>query len=91
MNSNVFCGGKCPECEKSGPLHSVSNCKGHSIGIFCSACALDAREVIDRIAGLHGAYIVNGRYLSSPIGTPDVRSLAEAREYVASRSEAVNA
>lgn len=60
-------------------LSEVRNPKGHGVGLVGDCCWQKAREMIDTLASQHGAYIVNGNYLSSPMGTPDVRSFDELK------------
>ena len=52
----------------------INNPKGYSIGLIGDCCYKEAKRMIDKLAVTWGAYIVDGNYKCSPIGTPNVRS-----------------
>jgi hypothetical protein len=66
-------------------LNYQANSRGHCIGLFCDGCCGAAREAVDEVAALHGACIVDGRYMSSPIGTPNLQSVEQLRAYAIAR------
>ena len=69
-------------------IYEMRNPKGHGVGLFCEDCMPKVKALVDDMARWHGAHIVDGRYLSSPRGTPDLRSVEEIEAYLASRRAA---
>ena len=63
-------------------LDVENNSKGHCIGLFCIDCIPLVRKRVDTVAQIHGAYIENGVYRSSPRGTPDLRSAKAYDDYI---------
>ena len=66
-------------------IHAVCNPKGHSVGLFCEDCIPVVRALVEDLARCHGAYIVAGRWLASPRGTPNLQSVEAIEAYLAAR------
>jgi hypothetical protein len=70
----------------SGTLVYMKNSRGNGLGLFGSeCCAGKVKALVDELASLYGAHIVYGHYLSSPWGTPDVRSIEALKQAIAER------
>lgn len=75
---------QCSHCEEDDKsLSEVRNSQGYSFAVACDQCAaIFKTEIIDVIAQMHGAVIVDGMYQCSPRGTPDYRSVNVGRLYI---------
>ena len=63
-------------------LDIIKNPKGNSIGLVGRCCYQEAKRMVDKLAIQYGAYIVNGNYLASPRGTPNVCSFEELKKAI---------
>ena len=76
----------CSLCHQDrASLAEIRNNHGRPVGIVCEQCHPKARAIVNRVAGLCGAHVVDGRLMSSPIGSPDYRTLEEARGWIEER------
>jgi len=65
-----------------GGIFETRNFRGHSIGLIGKCCYDDVRGMLDRLAQIHGAHIDNGIMMSSPMGTPDIKSVEELKRWL---------
>jgi len=67
---------------KGEGIYEVRDCRGNTFSLVGSCCHRDVIAMVDKLAVKYGAYIENGVWLCSPIGSPTIRDIDHLRREI---------